>query len=118
VKVDHIAVDLARMLGSLVGDDRDRWDAGLRAYRQVRSLSGEEEALAIVLDRTGTLLGAANWLRWVYHDGRFFEDREGVARRLAVLVERMERWNTASAPCAGSEHFFRVFARGGVQDHP
>ncbi|MBI1914669.1 MAG: phosphotransferase [Planctomycetes bacterium] len=92
VKVDHVAVDLARMLGSLVGDDRDRWDAGLRAYRQVRSLSNEEEALAVVLDRTGTLLGAANWLRWIYHDGRTFEDKEGVVRRLAVLVERMERW--------------------------
>jgi homoserine kinase type II len=92
VKVDHVAVDLARMLGSLIGDDCVSWDAGLRAYREVRTLSVEEEALAIVLDRTGTLLGAANWLRWVYHDGRPFEDLEGVARRLAVLIERMERW--------------------------
>ena len=37
-------------------------------------------------------VGAANWLRWLYHDGRTFEDAGGVARRLAVLVERIERW--------------------------
>src|SRR5262245_19785186 len=92
VKVDLIAVDLARMLGSLVADDRERWDIGLRAYRDVRPLSGEEEALAVELDRTGAVIGAANWVRWVYHDGRTFEDLAAVTRRLGVLVERMERW--------------------------
>ena len=80
------------MLGSLVGDDQGGWQVGLKAYREVRPLSGEEEAQATVLDRTGTVLGAANWLRWLYHDGRSFDDPAAVARRLAVLVERMERW--------------------------
>ena len=43
-------------------------------------------------DETGTLLGATNWLRWLYHEGRRFEDRGAVARRLAELVTRIERW--------------------------
>lgn len=91
VKTDHVAVDLARMLGSLVGDDREQWGLGLKAYREVRPLTAEEEALAVVLDHSGLVLGTANWLRWVYHDGRRFDDLALAARRLAVLVERMAR---------------------------
>lgn len=94
VKQDHVAVDLARMLGSLVGDDRESWALGLAAYRSERPLSGEDEELALVLDRTGVVVGASNWLRWLYHDGRRFDDLAGVVRRLAALVERMERWTT------------------------
>ena len=92
VKSDHVAVDLARLLGSLVGDSTEQWTTGLGAYRRHRSFSPEEEALAVVLDRTGTLLGAANWLKWLYLDKREFGDRAAVARRLAALVERIEKW--------------------------
>lgn len=91
-KIDHVAVDLARLLGSLAEEDGPLRAAGLSAYRRVRPFSLEEEALVTVLDRTGTLLGTANWLRWLYHEGRRFEDRAGVARRLAALVTRIERW--------------------------
>lgn len=94
VKQDNVAVDLARLLGSLVEDDRERWALGLTAYRSERLLSGEEEDLARVLDRTGVAIGASNWLRWCYHDGRRFDDVAAVVRRLAALVERMERWTT------------------------
>ena len=92
VKTDHVAIDLARLLGSLVGDDAAARAAGLRAYRRLRPLSADEEELVVRLDETGTVLGAANWLRWLYHDGRPFDDRAAVARRLAALVERIERW--------------------------
>src|SRR5262245_35451159 len=92
VKTDHVSVDLARMLGSLVGDDQERWTEGLAAYRGIRPLSAEEEALARMLDETGTILGAVNWLLWLYRDRREFEDRVGAARRLETLVERMEKW--------------------------
>ena len=46
VKIDHPAVDVARLLGSLVGDDAEGWAAGLTAYREVRPFSAEEEELA------------------------------------------------------------------------
>ena len=35
MKIDHVAVDLARLLGSLVPGDVDAWTAGLEAYRRV-----------------------------------------------------------------------------------
>jgi Ser/Thr protein kinase RdoA (MazF antagonist) len=90
VKHDHVAVDLARMLGSLVGDDPAGWERGLRAYRRVRGLSDEEEQLAHVLDRTGTILGVVNWLRLLYYEGRLYEDPAAVARRLESLLNRIE----------------------------
>ena len=105
LKLDHVAVDLARMLGSLVGDDDERWARGLTAYRVIHEeyqplhpvmslelLPDGEEALARALDRTGVILGASNWLRWLYHDGRQFDNVDAVVRRLTDLVERMERW--------------------------
>jgi Ser/Thr protein kinase RdoA (MazF antagonist) len=92
VKADHVAVDLARMLGSLVGDDPEGWERGLRAYRRVRQLDDREEQFARVLDRTGTVLGVTNWLRWLYHEGRPYEDLPAVARRLENLLKRIDYW--------------------------
>jgi Ser/Thr protein kinase RdoA (MazF antagonist) len=97
VKVDHPSVDLGRMLGSLVGDDREAWASALGAYRGIRSLSEEEAALAYTLDRVGIILGTANWLRWLHHEGRTFDNRAGILQRLAALVERMEGWEERPA---------------------
>jgi Ser/Thr protein kinase RdoA (MazF antagonist) len=91
-KIDHVAVDLARLLGSLIQDDAGERVAGLRAYSTVSALTPEVEDLVIVLDKTGTVLGAANWLMWLYQEGRVFDNRLAVARRLGELVERLERW--------------------------
>ena len=90
VKVDRVAVDVARLLGSLVKDAADGWRCGLQAYRRYASFSADDEELARVLDRTGVALGAANWLRWLYQEHRSFADRNAVARRLAELVERLQ----------------------------
>jgi homoserine kinase type II len=92
MKIDHVAVDLARLVGSLVGDDAPRRTLALDAYRQQRPLSCDEDALVHDLDQSGTFLGAVNWLRWLYHDRRHFDDPAAVARRLAALVTRMQQW--------------------------
>jgi Ser/Thr protein kinase RdoA (MazF antagonist) len=91
IKTDHVAVDLARLLGSLVGDNASRRRLALDSYSRLRPLSGPERGLIDVLDETGTVLAAANWVRWLYHDGRRFEDGQAVAGRLAALVERLEQ---------------------------
>jgi len=92
VKIDHPSVDIARMLGSMVGNDRAQWKFGLAAYRAFRNISAEEEALAYVLDETGVIIGVVNWLLWICRDGRSFENWNCVAQRLAALVERLERF--------------------------
>ena len=91
-KVDHPAVDVARLLGSLIEDDEDGWRVGLDAYRRVRPLDDHEAKLAWTLDRTGTIVGVANWIRWLLGEQRRLSDREAAARRLATLVARLERW--------------------------
>jgi Ser/Thr protein kinase RdoA (MazF antagonist) len=90
-KIDHVSVDIARLLGSLVGSDREQWAVGLDAYRAVRRLSAEEEKLAPVLDQTGTIVGVVNWVLWICRDRREFEDWRGVAQRLSILLDRIER---------------------------
>jgi Ser/Thr protein kinase RdoA (MazF antagonist) len=84
VDEDSVAADLARMLGSLVQDDEAGWQIALSAYREVRALTAEEEALARELDRTGAVLGLLNWL------GRL---GPGPALgRVEDLLRRVEGW--------------------------
>jgi homoserine kinase type II len=92
VKVDNVAVDLARMLGSMVGDDAALFEMGLNAYAEIRPLSGSERSLVRVLDRTVVVLGLANWLLRLFHHGPEYEDRTAVARRMSELVARAENW--------------------------
>jgi Ser/Thr protein kinase RdoA (MazF antagonist) len=88
-RVDHVAVDLARLLGSLVPDDAARTEAALRTYQSIRTLPQPE--LVAILDRTGAVVSAANWLRWLYHDGRVYGDPVAVAERMAGIVQRLLR---------------------------
>ncbi len=89
VKVDHISVDLARLLGSLVGDDAAMWQIGLSSYQAVRPLSPDEIALARVLNRTGVIIAATHWLRWLYRDGRVYDSSAAVTARLLFLLRRL-----------------------------
>jgi Ser/Thr protein kinase RdoA (MazF antagonist) len=93
-KVDHAAVDLARLLGSLVEDDDAAWQTGLAAYRTARPFNRDEERLARCLDATGTVLGVANWLQRLVVEKRTEEEEAAALRRLETLVCRMERWET------------------------
>jgi Ser/Thr protein kinase RdoA (MazF antagonist) len=97
-KIDHPSVDLARMLGSLVPDNLAAWQTGLRAYRALRPFSDAEAELARALDETGSVIGVATWLRWLYEEQRPFDDRDAVARRLSLLVDRLESLRGKSSP--------------------
>jgi Ser/Thr protein kinase RdoA (MazF antagonist) len=96
VDEDSVSTDLARLIGSLVEDDVARRAQALAAYESLRPLTEVERRLVDVLDRTGVVVGAANWLRWLYLEGRGFEGERVVVRRLATLVCRMEKWHTNS----------------------
>jgi homoserine kinase type II len=102
VKRDHVSVDLARLLGSLLGECRSLssfglaqsglWEEALMAYREVHPLSDGALELVQVLDRTGTVLGLTNWLRWLYREGRTFDDYTAVARRMEGLLFKISGW--------------------------
>jgi homoserine kinase type II len=88
-KIDHVAVDLARLLGSTARNDASLRRAGIDAYRNLRPLALEEVRLVSVLDETGILIGLATWLKWLYRDGRKFENTGAVVARLTELLKRL-----------------------------
>jgi len=90
LRVDCVAADVVRLLGSLVGDDSALWRIGLQAYESVRPLQETEKAILGALDESGTVLAAVNWIEWLYRDRRRFADREAVGRRVRDVVARLE----------------------------
>lgn len=90
MRIDSVAGDIARLLGSLVGDDARGWQSGLLAYEQIRPLSASELSLIPVFDRSGILLGAFNWLDWIYLQGCRFSDLSAIRTRLEVAIGRLE----------------------------
>jgi Ser/Thr protein kinase RdoA (MazF antagonist) len=90
VKVDHVAVDLARLLGSLAGDDPASQEIGLDAYSLCQSLSVEDRHLVHLLDQTGVVAAMIAWLGWLYHQRRVFESPSVIADRIANLTTRAE----------------------------
>ncbi len=90
-RVDNVATDLARLLGSLAGDDRSIWDVGLAAYEKVRPLSVAERGLLELFDRSAVLLSGLTWLEWKCLDLRRFENPKIVLSRMEAIVGRMER---------------------------
>jgi homoserine kinase type II len=88
IDIDTPATDIARLLGSLVGDDSEGWQTGLAAYSAVRQLSSEESAAVVALDKSGVVLAGCNWIRWIYVEGRDFENRQQVTDRFRMIVRR------------------------------
>lgn len=87
-RTDSVATDLARLLGTLVGDDRNGWESGLAAYQEVRPLSPSELTLVELFDQSGVLLSGMNWLDWHVFQGRGFQNREAVLARLSFIAAR------------------------------
>jgi homoserine kinase type II len=90
IDIDTPATDIARLLGSLVGDDAIKWRVGIDAYSQVCSLTPEEEQATRALDASGLILAGCNWLRWIGAENRQFENRAQIVARFGRIVERCE----------------------------
>jgi Ser/Thr protein kinase RdoA (MazF antagonist) len=92
---DSPAGDVARLLGSLVGDDCQRWADGLSAYEAVRPLSDVEREAVGFFDSSGVVISTANWLRWLHGPAQTrlppeSFDRDAAFQRFGMLVGRLE----------------------------
>lgn len=92
MQVDSVSGDIARLLGSLVADDTVGWQIGQTAYESIRPLSRGEHGLLKAFDRSGVLLGAINWLTWIYLQRREFSDLRAVRTRLEASIGRLEHF--------------------------
>jgi homoserine kinase type II len=90
VNIDTPATDIARLLGSLAGDNATAWQTGLAAYATVRPLAENELHAVASLDTSGTLLAGCNWIRWIYIEGRQFDDRTQVMERFSRIAARTQ----------------------------
>jgi homoserine kinase type II len=91
MRPDNVATDVARLLGSLAGDDQQAWKRGLDAYHSVRPLNEAELSLVEAFDRSTVLLGGLQWLEWIYLEGRQFDNRADVLVRVDEFLGRLER---------------------------
>lgn len=93
VAFDSPAGDVARLLGSLVGDDRDGWRIGLDAYEAVRPMSDAERAAVDFFDTSGTVLSAGHWIVWLWPKpgvkSPAVKNRAAALARLQRLVLRL-----------------------------
>jgi Ser/Thr protein kinase RdoA (MazF antagonist) len=90
MRIESVAGDVARLLGSMAGDDPAAWRLGLAAYQSVRPLSADELALVTAFDQSTTLLSAWSWFEWVFVDHRTFADPVAVTARVRQIVSRLE----------------------------
>ncbi len=91
MRPDNVATDVARLLGSLAGDDRADWHRGLAAYQTVRRLTSHELTLVSAFDRSMVLMGGLQWLEWIYVEGREFNDPATVLARVDEFGARLDR---------------------------
>jgi Ser/Thr protein kinase RdoA (MazF antagonist) len=91
MQTDHVASDISRLLGSLVGSDSVRWKQGLAAYQSLRPLSTDELMLIDAYDKSLVLLSGMNWIQWIAVEGRVFDDRQRVLRRMDQIIERLHQ---------------------------
>jgi hypothetical protein len=91
MRPDNVAADVARLLGSLAGDDPPGWKHGLAAYQQIRPLSADELRLVDAFDRSTVLMGGLQWLEWLFLEERVFDDPAGVLSRVDEFVDRLSR---------------------------
>jgi Ser/Thr protein kinase RdoA (MazF antagonist) len=97
MRADTVAGDVARLLGSLVGDDAEGWQIGLAAYDRLRRLTIDERRLVTAFDRSGVLMGGLEWIRWIYVDCRVFESRSTIEKRLDASIARLANLAAAKA---------------------
>ena len=90
MRTENVACDVARLAGSLVGDDPPDRNAALEAYQTVRPLTADEQLLIRAFDQSTVLLSGLNWLQWICIEGKRFDDRQRVLLRLDEILVRME----------------------------
>ena len=91
MRPENVAADVARLLGSLAGDNGADWQAGLAAYQAGRRLSDDELRLIAFFDRSTVLMGGLQWLEWMYLEKRSFDDPAAVLSRVDEFVSRLAR---------------------------
>ncbi len=89
-RTDHVAADLSRLLGSLLEDDRARWQVGLDFYQLLAPLTLHDWSLLHAYDQSNVVLSGITWLEWLLLSERIFPENNLVAQRLQTILRRLK----------------------------
>jgi Ser/Thr protein kinase RdoA (MazF antagonist) len=89
MRIDTPLADIARLLGSFVGDDAPARRVALDAYAALRPLSDADRRLIEVLDEAGLVMAGINWLTWLYTERRDMGEVPPIVRRLDEILQRL-----------------------------
>jgi len=85
MRIETVAFDFARLLGSLRSQSRDLQQTAIEAYTSLRALSDLEMQTMVAALNAASTLSALTWVRWLVVEGRKFEDISHVHGRLEEL---------------------------------
>ena len=104
MRMETIAGDISRLLGSLCSNDPEGWSLGLTAYQQVLPIPDGTRTLVSAFDRSQVLLAGVKWVEWVFVERRSFADPFAVEKRMEHILARLQtrRWNR-SMVCSSLE---------------
>lgn len=88
MRIDTPLTDLARLIGSLAGDEFTLRRSAMNAYSELRPLSPRDVEIIDLLDHTGTFIAGWNWLDWLYVQQREFPSLAAIRERLSELLSR------------------------------
>ncbi|MCE9554383.1 MAG: phosphotransferase [Planctomycetes bacterium] len=91
MRVDSVATDVARLLGTMAGDDASLREAGLSAYQLCRRLSDIESRLVVAIVRANVVLTGPQWLQWLLVEQKSFESMPAVLARLERIWQRLQK---------------------------
>jgi hypothetical protein len=82
--------DIARLVGSLVGDDQESRTFAFQSYAELRPLSPTDLELIDLLDDSGLVLSGLNWLTWLYLERRDMGPLDPIVERLNGIYQRLK----------------------------
>lgn len=91
MRLDSIATDIARLVGSLVGSDERLWRVAMDVYRSAGQLLDDDAGLIGVIDGSSQCIAGLNWVRWLFVEKRRFENQTLVCDRLKRILHRLSR---------------------------
>lgn len=89
LRIDTPLADVARLVGSLAGDDQAARQFALESYDSLRPLSRQDREVIDLLDRANVGLSGLNWLRWLYLERRDMGPLPPIVRQLDDIVTRL-----------------------------
>jgi Ser/Thr protein kinase RdoA (MazF antagonist) len=101
MRIESVGTDIARLLGSMAGDDAAARQVAIATYTQVRELSGAELQVAQAIDDGNVVLSGILWLEWLLVERRKFTDFATIAARLQTGLTRLEHLVHSRPPMEG-----------------